>query len=162
MTPFYDDRFNGHIEAGDPRGPLSAAGGCVWPTIPAYRYWLKSDDASGDLAFFNTNPPVLQFVSPQPAHDIAGWTLHIANPFVHVAVAVKTFVHPNNTYTWTFIVFVNAIPEAPLEFGVIRNAEPCNIDIPLPNVWAFDIDRGQTGDTFRMEQIEWDKESPPS
>lgn len=161
MTPLYHDRFSGHLEEGDPRGPLSAAGGCIWPTIPAYRYWLISDDATGDLAFFNTDPVIIQFISPQPAHDVAGWSLIVANPFVLAAAAQKTYVHPNNTYSWSFFVIVNAIPEAWLTFGVIRNNERCNRDIPLPNTWAFDIDRGVTGDTFRMEQIEWDEESPP-
>lgn len=160
--PKYANRFAGHMPTDDPRGPLSAAGGCTWPTCPAYRYWLISDDATGDLAFFNTDPVVIQFTSPQPAHDVAGYSLIVANPFVALALAVKTFVQPNDTYTWSFLVIVNAIPEAFLTFGIIRDIETCNRDLPLPNTWAFDIDRGVTGDTFRMEQIEWDKEEPPA
>lgn len=160
--PLFDNHFKGHLETDDPRGPLSAAGGCTWPTIPAYRYWLISDDATGDLAFFNTDPVLLQFFSPQPAHDAAFWILHGTNPFVSAAIALKQFTQGNNTYSWLFGVNVISIPEAILNFGVIRDVENCNRDIPLPNVWTFDIDRGVTGDTFRMEQIEWDKESPPA
>lgn len=160
--PLFDDHFKGHLETGDPRGPLSAAGGCVWPTIPAFRYWLISNDATGDLAFFNTDPVLIQFNSTQPAHDLAGWILHGVNPNVGLAFAEKVFTQGRTTYRWRFFITVIAIPEAPLLFETIRNVEKCNRDIPLPNVWAFDIDRGVTGDTFRMEQIEWDKESPPA
>lgn len=159
--PLYANPFAGHIEGGDPRGPLSAAGGCTWPTIPAYRYWLKSDDATGDLAFFNTNPVQVQFDSPQPGHDTGVWRLFVANPYVSAAVAAKVFSQGNSTYVWFFNINVVAIPEALLSFRVDRNVETCNRDLPLPNTWAFDIDRGVTGDTFRFEQIEWDKESPP-
>lgn len=159
--PLYDDHFSGHLETEDPRGPLSAAGGCRWPTCPAYRYWLISDDATGDLAFLNTDPILIQFTGPQPSHDSAKWILHGANPFITSAVAEKLFDQGDTTYRWLFDVNVIAIPEAPLTFGVVRNVEKCNRDIPLPNTWAFDIDRGVTGDTFRMEQVEWDKTKPP-
>lgn len=160
--PLYANPFAGHLEGGDPRGPLSAAGGCTWPTIPAYRYWLISNDATGDLAFLNTDPILLQFDSPQPAHNAAEWLLLNDHDYVDGAIAEKFFTQGDNTYRWQFEIEVIAIPEEELIFGVIRNEEKCNRDIPLPNVWAFDIDRGRTGDTFRMEQIEWDKESPPS
>lgn len=160
--PLYANRFAGHMPTGDPRGPLSAGGGCTWPTCPAYRYWLISDDATGDLAFFNTDPVVIEFASDQPAHNSAGWTLIEANPNVAFAVAAKEFTQGDATYRWSFFIFVIAIPEALLLFDVTRNIETCNRDIPLPNVWAFDIDRGVTGDTFRMQQIEWDKTSPPA
>jgi hypothetical protein len=159
--PLYANRFAGHLEDEDPRGPLSAAGGCTWPTIPAFRYWLISDDATGDLAFFNTDPVLIQFASVQPAHDSAGWTPHGANPFITFGIAAKLFEQGDPTYLWQFVFGIVAIPEAPLVFEVTRSLEKCNRDIPLPNVWAFDIDRGVTGDTFRMEQIEWDKTSPP-
>lgn len=159
--PLYDDHFSGHLETGDPRGPLSAAGGCTWPTIPAFRYWLISDDATGDLAFFNTAPVLIQFRSAQPAHNLAVWLLQGTHPDVSIVIAVKLFDQGSTTYTWEFAILVNAIPEALLEFVVTRPIGPCNRDIPLPDVWAFDIDRGTTGTTFRMEQIEWDHESPP-
>lgn len=160
--PKVEDRFSGHFETGDPRGPLTAAGGCDWPTVPAFRYWLKSDDATLDLRFLNSHPVLLEFSSVQPAHDVAAWSLVPPHDFVSVAAAVKVYFFPNNTYAWTFAVLVNAIPEEPLLFNVIRDSENCNRDIPLPNVFAFDIDRGVTGDTFRMEQIEFDKTAPPS
>lgn len=159
--PLYADPFAGHIEDMDPRGPLSAAGGCTWPTIPAYRYQLISDDATGDWAFLNTDPILLQFDSPQPAHNAAEWILHGDNHYVDSAIAEKFYKQGDNTYRWAFEIEIESLPEAALVFGVIRDVESCNRDIPLPNVWAFDIDRGRTGDTFRMEQIEWDKEAPP-
>lgn len=160
--PLFDNHFAGHIETGDPRGPLSAGGGCVWPTIPAFRYWLISDDATGDLAFFNTTPVVIEFASPQPSHDAGEWNLLAADPNVSSVIAEKLFNQGDTTYRWRFRIAVIAIPEEDLTFGVIRNVERCNRDIPLPNTWAFDIDRGVTGNTFRMEQIEWDATSPPS
>lgn len=161
MSPHVADPFVGHLPKGDPRGPLSAAGGCNWPTIPAYRYWLISDDATIDLAFLNTRPILLEFTSLQPAHNLGVWQLLGTSADVDSAIAVKLFTPGTSIYMWVFGIEVTAIPEAPLQFNVPRSVETCNRDIPLPNTWAFDIDRGVTGDTFRMEQIEWDKESPP-
>lgn len=162
MTPRYDDQFSGHIETNDPRTPLSAAGGCTWPTIPPYRLWLVSDDATGDLAFFNFAPLLLEWDAPQPAHDLAEWQLIGDDDYAESAIAEKLFTQGQNTYRWRFEIEVIAIPEEPLVFGIIRDIGRCNVTIPLPNVWAFDIDRGRTGDTFRMEQVVWDEDSPPS
>lgn len=161
MSPLVEDRFAGHYRPGDPRGPLSAAGGCTWPTVPAFRYALRSDDATLDLAFFNTDPVLVEMTSPQPAHDLAFWQLTDDNPNVRFANAVRVFTPGQATYLWAFSIDVIAIDEALLLFGLVRNNETCNRDIPLPNVFAFDIDRGVTGDTFRMEQVEFDQSEPP-
>lgn len=160
MSPQIADRFAGHFSQGDPRGQLSAAGGCHWPTTPAYRYRLISDDATGDLAFFNTEPVVLQFASAQPGHNVGVWLLIVPNDNVVFAAAVKTFAPRASFYNWSISVGIVTLPEEVLAFNFNRNNERCNRDLPLPNVFAFDIDRGVTGDTFRMEQIEWDRVAP--
>ena len=161
MTPTVADPFKGHLANGDPRGPLSVAGGCVWPTVPAVRYWIISDDATIDLAFFNTDPVVLEFVSTPPAHNFGRWNLLGEHPYVSEATAVKFFSQGNAYYGWGFNITVDAISGAHLIFNLFRPVETCNRDIPLPNTWAVNPSHGVTGDTFRFEQIEWDQEAPP-
>lgn len=161
MTPSVENPFTGRLADGDPRGPLSAAGGCVWPTIPASRYWLISDDATLDLSFLNNEPVLLEFTSPQPAHNLGTWNLLPPDPNVATAVIVKLANALETGYRWFFNIQTIAIPEAPLLFFIARDHETCNRDLALPNTFAFDIDRGVTGDTFRMEQIEWDQLAPP-
>lgn len=162
MTPLYADRFAGHMPEGDPRGPLSAAGGCVWPTVPAFRYWLISDDATEELAFFNTDPVLVEFDSPQPSHSYAKWTLVPPHAYVLAAIAEKRHWPGEGVYRWHFNIDVDEFPGHPLIFSIERPAETCNRNLPLPNVVAFDPASGETGDTFRMEQIVWDQTSPPS
>lgn len=161
MSPRVADPFAGHFSPGDPRGPLSAAGGCTWPTIPPYRFWLTSDDATGDLAFFNVRPVLFQFASGQPAHNFTWWFRHGTHPDVGLARCLRRYTFAAPTSNWAFTIPVNAIPEESLNFNIDRPIETCNRGLPLPNTFAFDIDRGVTGDTFRLEQIEWDQTSPP-
>lgn len=161
MSPLHDNRFAGHLQAADPRGPLSAAGGCVWPTVPAFRYQLRSNDATQELRFLNHRPILLQFSGPQPSHDAAPWFLARVHPDVPFAVAIKQYTPGESTYKWSFSIGVDEFPGNPLVFFVVRPIETCNRTIPLPNVEAWDPASGETGNTFRMEQVEWNRESPP-
>lgn len=161
MSPLYADPFKGHMPLGDPRNPLTAAGGCTWPTVPAYRYWLISDDATEELAFFNTSPVLLEFEGLQPSHNYAKWILVPPHAFVLAAMAEKRYWPREPIYRWHFEIQVDELPLRPLRFSIERSVETCNRDLPLPNVTAFPPESGETGDTFRMEQIVWDQSSPP-
>jgi hypothetical protein len=156
------NKFAGHMPEGDPRTPLAAAGGCTWPTCPAFRYAILSDDATEELAFFNTTPVIIQFVGPWPSHNLAGWSLIIPHPDVVLALATKSFTQGESTYRWAFGIDVDEFPGHPLLFSTDRPLETCNRTIPLPNVEAFDPASGETGDTFRMEQVVWNEDLPPS
>lgn len=161
MSPTIGNRFKGHLAHGDPRGPLTAAGGCIWPTVPAFRYWLKSDDASGELTFLNHNPIRIQYDAELSGHNVAIWKRLGFHYSIFTAVATKIHVPGTSIYTWWFSIRTVLRPFTPIAFQVERDIETCNRDIPLPNVPPYYPGPGGTGDTFRMEQIEWDQTSPP-
>jgi hypothetical protein len=161
MSPKVADPFSGHLPDGDPRGPLSAAAGCIWPTVPPYRFHLISDDATAGLGFLNTRPIVFEFVSDQPAHDQAFWSLLGTHPDVSSGLVVKEYDFFRTGYAWAGQIWVNAFFSLPLLFRQLRPIERCNRDCALPNVAVYEPIDGVTGDTFRLEQIEWDKTSPP-
>jgi hypothetical protein len=162
MSPSIADPFRGHLAHGDPRGPLSAAGGCTWPTVPAYRYAIRSDDATGQLAFLNHNPIIIEYSPGESSHNLGVWNLIGDHYSVDTTVAIKHHVAGTEIYTWYFWIMTAATPQIFLNFSVPRDVETCNRDIPLPDVHGGDPQLGETGDTFRMDQVEWDKTSPPT
>lgn len=155
----YADRFSGHLSPDDPRTPVTAAGGCTWPTIPAYRYWLTSDDATGIFSFLNTEGILYQQSGTPPGHDrmkytgikLTGWT-----PSTYL---IRDYSAEFNNIMWhLYLHHKDCYFE--INSSGIQQPGKCNVDIPI---FEFDClwGNGTSGKTCRLEQVEFDKDKPP-
>jgi hypothetical protein len=121
-----------------------------------------SDDATGIFSFLNTDLILVQFTGPQPSHSFGQWVLAQPNPGVDSAIAEKRHWPGETVYRWRFDIELTVFPNGWRPFTVTRPQEKCNRDLVLPNLKSIDPDAGETGDTFRMMQVEWDQVSPPT
>jgi hypothetical protein len=158
MSPLYNDHFSGHMEGGDPRTPLTSAGGCVWPTVPAWRYKLSSDDATGVLQVLNWDSIIVQKDTPGIAHDYCNYTM-IRGPFGIFYAALDKLTAPDGDgYSWN--INIVAYFCGTLLKKINFKKRKCNHDFLIGNIWCPGYE-GATGDTFRAEQVEFDHWEPP-
>lgn len=161
MSPLFDNRFKGHMETGDPRSLIFAAAGCTWPTVPAWRYRAVSCDATMLFAGLNVPGLLLLLDVGGVTHDSAVWITAAPVPPIFVAALVKTAdtVNPGGSL-WRFFISIAGIPGT-IEKIVTRPEARCNQPLLL-GAFGSDIPaQGTTGDTFRLEQVEWDEEFAP-
>lgn len=159
MSPKYADRFEGHMPVGDPRTPLTGSAGCVWPTVPAWNYLVVSDDATGVLSFLNTLGIQLKPHATQRDFDDFRWSLNGGVPPVVNPELMKTELTDPYGYRLTFT--------ATTVWGTFQSVTDftervCNCCHPLTRTTVgFPIPLGDTGDTFRLLQVEFDETRPP-
>jgi hypothetical protein len=155
-----EERFEGSMGTEDPRSLLSAAGGSIWPTVPAYRLRLGSSDASGWLSWLNDDGILFQMASAQPGHDSMIWNTLSMPTEVYYAVLVKTYTFPNDYYTWSLQVLLTLGPPHWTQQWT-RNEEKTNIDHPVPEHFIGDPQKGYTGTNCKLWQVEHDQTEPP-
>lgn len=156
--PRYNDYFRSHLFPGDPRTPLTAAGGCIWPTIPAHRYLLKSQDATGVLTGLNTEGILIEKVTPGEGHDSCQY-LMIAGPVpVTFCIVWKHIAADRNGYRWT--IGISATGCGIIEGEVIRPRETCNRDFLIGSL-GCSMTSDHTGATFTAYQVVFDETNPP-
>lgn len=158
MKWLYSDRFEGHLSHLDPRGPLTAAGSCIWPTIPAYRYQLSTTNAYGSLAVLNTWPILIQQVTPSPGHDIMQYNMLSGPPPIIFCVVWKRSAADRLSYDWE--IGISATGCGIMEKTINKTRRKCNEDF---FIGAMDCTMfyGGTGSSFQAKQVEWNKTSPP-
>ena len=153
-------RFQGHLSIEDPRSVTTVAGGCTWPTIPAYRYLLTSDNPVGPFGFLATTGLLVQSASPITDHDFGIWL----GPVIPVPGVTATVakVKYEGTEAWMWIVGI-LVPTCPLPawgyFG--PKTGKCNVDVTLGNIPCIIPSIGETGSDLQMRQCEWDQTGPP-
>lgn len=159
MTPLYANRFKGHMPEGDPRSPFFGCAGCTWPTVPPYRWFLGSQDATGVLTFLNTVGILLEVTTDLPNPRAAQWD-KIGGPIV----VLDAFILKNeqvSPYGYS-LSGVITLPVGFAEWSVTYQEKTCNCCHPLPNVDLGSAPvLGTTGDTFAALQVEYDETLPP-
>lgn len=146
---------------GDPRSNLFAAGGCTWPTVPPYKYFLGSGDATGSFFFLNTTGLLFPVSQPAPNHDLCYWT-GTGLPFPMLAAVIEKKVKPDRTgYTLTLTMTALGYPP---NFIVVEQemiVQKCNIDQAVGNhSWPYTWP-GATGSTCTLYQVAFDETEPP-
>lgn len=157
----YADRFSGHLDNGDTRTPCTAAGGCVWPTMPALRYRIVSDDATGVFLPLNVVGVLISKVTLGTAHDLCNYASDQVEPSPINVIGVKRYTKETEGYQWE-IDFLIGSGCGLVETVTKRPLEKCNQDFvigdyPCPLNPAV----GRTGSTCRALQVEWDQTQPP-
>ncbi len=159
--PLFDNHFAGHMLTGDPRSPIFAAAGCVWPTCPAWRYRAMSDDASGRFAQLNDAGILLELPDDEWEHDDTTWEWLDPEGDILLLTARKE-KDPDNPFGSVWAITIEVLfGDDPAEATIINPAQKCNVDLPIGAIGTGDPDQGTTGDTFRLEQVEFNKEDPP-
>jgi len=158
--PRYIDRFQSHMPEGDPRTPLFGAGGCPWPTVPAYRYLLVSAHATGIWEFLNDDGILIEFVSFGDNHDLIQYEGPLGPGPLEYAQVWKEYVPGAPTFAWELslkheqcggVLFIHK------EFSL----QPCNRNWLLGNYECASGYPGETGHSFSMRQVEYNKNVPP-
>ena len=155
----YANRFAGHLDMDDPRTPVTAAGGCVWPTVPAHRYLLQSDNATGSLASLLSAGLLVEKVTSGPAHNFCSWSLVFPHPSILECAWQKTRVASPLGYTWYFSLRI--LPGSVWQTILSFELRKCNVDVPIGVVTSPDSS-DHTGTDFKALQVEWDQWTPPA
>lgn len=159
MSPQVEDPFRGHMPLGDPRGPIFGSGGCTWPTVPGWRLFLGSTNATGVLSFFNTRGILLQVHEPHGNPSSMQWDIIDAPVTVLSGVVLKQrFISPlRYSFAAVFLTIWG-----PLESSAEWLAQRCNVTHPLPEA-SVEVGPivGSTGSQFKIHQVKWDEEQPP-
>ena len=109
--PTYHNRFRGHMRLGDPRTPVSGAGGCTWPTVPPYRIMLYSRNPTGEWGFLAKEPIVLQYDLPTATHDYVVWYPLKLPTVVYRCLVEKFYLkHQEPSYRYYLTFILNAWP----------------------------------------------------
>lgn len=156
--PLYDDHFSGHLEHGDPRTPLTAAGACVWPTMPAHRYLLSSTDAYGILSPINGQGILVEKDTVGIAHDSCTWNMIRGPAPILFVFLTKSTAPDRQSYYWD--IAMSATVCGIMTARVTRSLRKCNEDFPIGDLVCPGY-YGGTGSTFKAEQVEWDHLEPP-
>lgn len=159
--PQVENRFAGHMETSDPRSLLFGARGCVFPTVPAFRYRAMSTNATGDFAELNGDGLLLPLLTPLPATDFVVWGFLGADSPLE-ALLVGKGQEPADLPGYHWEVFMQiACQIIPIFHEFQRPFERCNRDVPIGALEGDLPEFGTTGSTFILRQVEWDETMPP-
>lgn len=156
----YNDRFAGHFDPEDPRTPVSAAGGCPWPTVPAYRYQLSSTNSTGNLAFLQWAPIILELQESEFQHNLAEWHVIEAPYQVYSCVLYKAYnrdLYPE--YSWQLALLISGWPDELIAYK--WRSGPCNVDLTWGNI-SNPYPGGTFGTDFKQFQVEFDQLRHPN
>lgn len=159
--PHVDEQFTGHVPTGDPRSLLTGAFGCIWPTMPAFRYRIQSDDATGLWSPWNDGGALVELITPIGQHDLPAWELLEATPpFEFVRWTKQPSSNELLGYFWQLWWKRSDDPLNILVFHAQPQSK-CNVDVPLPNFSAGPSFPGSFGNTARADQVVFDQRVPP-
>lgn len=149
------------MESGDPRTPLFASIGCVWPTVMALKYRAQSDNATGSMSQLNGDGLLLELLTTPPTHDATVWQYFSAAGDIEFITLVKT-ADPSDVLGYRMRIDVKVRGDT---FTVIedirRPHEKCNVNQLIGNMVSRGPSEGETGDSFTMNQVEWNETMPP-
>lgn len=156
--PLVADPFSGHMRSGDPRTPVTAAGGCTWPTVPPRRLMVGSSNATGVYLPFKTSPVLFEYVVGESHHDHAVYRA-LDQPFwLYSAVVEKIHIksqHPQ--FRWWISIMLTIVGR--LEIAVVSRTGNCNVNVRWGDQIGGPI-RGRVGSGFGFLQVEFDKTTP--
>ena len=161
MSPLYANHFAGHLPEGDPRTPVHGAAGCVWPTVPAMRYYFTSDNATGIFLPFQVLGALVIRPTIAVDHNLFAYQAVVWPP-PWALVYCRKVADPDSTgYRWQ-VQFHAGSGLCLVTIDIPFPNQGCNVTVPLGNqVCPIMGPAGQSGDTFRMEQVEFDDVLPP-
>lgn len=158
MSPLYANRFAGHLRTFDPRTPLTAAGACIWPTVPAHRYLLKSEDATGVLLGLNTQGILIERTTVGIGHDTSQWSMIAGPPPILWALVFKETLPDRLSYRWTVAISASFCGILLKNWTLSRRK--CNVDFHIGNMPCVSTS-DETGPTFTAYQVEYASSEPP-
>lgn len=160
MMARYSNRFVGHIEPGDPRTPVTVAGGCRWPTVPPFRLQLGSTNATGLYAHFNHDPVLLQLDLSTATHNNGVWVPTLL-PFWLYSCKIEKLYNPGMHPRFQWWVSIMLQLTGKLELAVANRSGKCNVNVRFGNQIGGWL-RGRVGSEFGFRQVEHDQIEPPS
>lgn len=155
-----DERFEGHLSHLDPRTPVTAAGCCTWPTIPAHKYILGSPNAWGVYVGLTFKGMLMVKDTVGPAHDLCSWNMVDGPAPITFAVLRKRYNRPDGFYTWELDMSVTGCSGIQQKERIF-DCGPCNVDFLIGNIECSGLPGG-TGSGFFARQVEWDKTNSPN
>lgn len=158
----YSDRFAGHLDHLDPRTPVHGAAGCVWPTVPAMRYYLTSDDATGIFLPLNVSGILVMRMVTSVDHDDYRYVQFGPFPVISCPWFRKRKDPESTGYIWDIIINGSSGCGPDLVWEIHRPMETCNRTIEIGNKCCPLLPGSCTGSTFRAEQVEHDAFQPPA
>lgn len=156
------DRFAGHLRPGDYRGPLHGAGGCTWPTIPAARYLLWSDDAIGWFWPLRYTGILVQVVDQQINHDLIAYNHLTGPPGMTCTKFQKDIWEDQLGYTWTIHLDAGSPCGGTLVWELPFAEKKCNGFILLGDKGCVSQPGWRTGSAFIAAPVEYNKILPTS
>lgn len=152
--------FTGFMQPGDPRGPLFASGGATWPTCPAWRYRLGSEDASGSWSFLRTTGILFEATGPS-GHDFATWAMMADAPpcFTHCEIW-RTWVPIVSLVRWTLRIITPCHWKA-WRSDTFTTPGAANKDVLLKGLFTPRGPPGDPGTKLTLYQVEFDEETTP-
>lgn len=158
--PLYYDRFSGHFESADPRTPLHGAAGCIWPTVPAFRYCLKSDNATGVFWLLNFTGILVIRTTAAVDHDDYRYVPIAPPPPYNITRCRKVWNPLTTGYRWEVDMDLGS-GLCPVSWRIERPNEKCNVNVILgARSCPSPPPLGSTGSTFRMLQVVYDEACP--
>lgn len=157
--PRYNDYFRSHMFPGDPRTPLTAAGACTWPTVPAHRYLLTTTDADGILAPLNSQGILMEKDTVGVAHDFCTWNMISAPAPIMFAFMYKTTETGGMSWKWELAIAATVC--GIMTKNLLGHTGKCNVDFPIGNMSCPGY-YGNTGASFRAAQVVFDESAPPT
>lgn len=147
--------FDGHFDGDDPRYVTTAAGGCDWPTIPAYRFMLMSDNATQAWAWLRMPSTLFQRTSPITVHDECTWGLHSALFPVSFAFLQRSWLRDQNIIRWRVELHtIHCLFPAVAFFN--QAPGPCNGEVQLGEMTCIAAP-GTTGSHLKLIPVQFDK-----
>lgn len=156
----YRSRFTGHIEAGDPRTPITVAGGCRWPTVPPFRVLFSSTTATGIYRPWNTEPVLFELNLESAQHSYGIWEAPHLPWWLYSAWMEKFYnrdLFPRWRYHFTFMMTLRKKQE----IAVASLTGRCNVDVTFGDEAGGPL-RGRLGHDFGFKQVEFDQLEPPA
>lgn len=150
--------FDGHLDSRDPRGLLTAAAGCDWPTIPPYRVFLGSGNADGIWEFLQDAGLLYEMDLATDTHDYVKYNMIRAGGGVTESYIEREWSDQNEKINWWVSIWTIDCYFS-VQIYVAQNPGKCNVDIPLYNGECME-ENGHWGDQLTIYQVQFDKEYP--
>lgn len=156
----YFHRFDGHLEHTDFRTCVTGAGGCTWPTIPAVKYLITSDNPQGAFGFLATDGILVGRATENVEHDFTIWQGPLNVVPVTFCFLAKAMFPDAVSWQWALTI---KIPLCPLTTGGVFGpfSGRCNRNFAFDNMVCSESSVGETGNDLQIQQVEWDQVVPP-
>lgn len=160
LTVMVTTPFSGYMRKGDPRTPVWNAGGCIWPTVPPYRWRLGNENATGVWEFLKTTGVLFEPVE-ETSHDHGIWEATEGFPdCFEFAKLHKWWQEPWEDIHWIFEM-KTPCSEHPWVISDWIPASTCNVDLAIVNQpWPYP-DFITPGDWLIFYQVEFHQTTPP-